>query len=245
MLLQSEQRYGVRAPPLPKPVRPRPELETDLYSVVSGSLAVHEALQQSTLSGTRRNGDLNVLINDLSSPVVQSLPYKQLLEDKLAKQKREPKRAEIAKLVPEDQYFLHFHSLRAAGELLDLSVDWGDSLLRLFAVTAQDNRVQQKFDEQLCLRRDPLTKLFADGVVSEMALTGSDPFLFTGTDLTLILRLKQPELFQKSAEAWLAEAKDRHPDLIEQEFNYRGHEWPPATRPIASSVRSSRRTGTT
>jgi hypothetical protein len=223
VLLQSEQRYGVRAPPLPKPIRPRPELETDLYSVVSGSLAVHEALQQSTLSGSRRNGDLNVLINDLSPPVVQSLPYKQLLEDKLVKQKREPKRAEIAKLVPEDQYFLHFQSLRAVGELLDLSVDWGGSLLRLFMVTAQDNRVQQKFDEQLCLRRDPLTKLFADGVVSEMALTGSDPFLFTGTDLTLILRLKRPELFQKSAQVWLAEAKDRHPDLIEQEFNYRGH----------------------
>jgi hypothetical protein len=223
VLLQSEQRYGVRAPPLPKPVRPRPELETDLYSVLSGSLAVHEALQQSTLSGGRRNGDLNVLINDLSPPVVQSLPYKQLLEDKLAKQKREPHRADIAKLVPEDQYFVHFHSLRAAGELLDLGVDWGDSLLRLFTVTAQDNRVQQKFDEQLCIRRDPLTKLFSDGVVAEMALTGSDPFVFTGTDLTLILRLKRPDLFQKLAASWLAEAKDRHPDLVEQEFNYRGH----------------------
>ena len=164
-----------------------------------------------------------MLINQLSPPTMQSLPYRQLLDEKRAKQQREPKRADIARLVPEDQYFLHFHSFRAAGELLDLTVDWGDSLLRLFRVTAQDNRVQQKFDEQLCLRRDPLTKLFADGVVAEMAVTGSDPFVLEGTDLTLILRLKQPELFQKAADAWLTETKDSHPDLVQQDFNYRGH----------------------
>ncbi len=164
-----------------------------------------------------------MLINQLTPPTMQSLPYRQLLDEKLAKDKRQPKRADIARLIPEDQYFLHFHSLKAAGEVLDLSVDWGDSLLRLFTVTAQDNRVQQKLEEQLCLRRDPLTKLFAGGAVSELAIAGSDPFVLEGTDVTLILRLKKPELFQAAADAWLAETKQQHPDLVEQEFNYRGH----------------------
>jgi hypothetical protein len=223
VLLQSEQRYGVRAPALPKPIRQQADLESDLYGVVTGSLAVQETLQAATLSGAHRNGDLNVLINQVVPPTIQSLPYRQLLDEKLAKQKRAPKRADIARLVPEDQYFLQFHSLQAAGELLDVTVDWGDSLLRLFRVTAQDNRVQQRLEEQLCLRRNPLTRLFADGVVSELAITGADPFVLEGTDMTLILRLKQPELFQKAADAWLAETKDRHPDLVQQDFNYRGH----------------------
>jgi hypothetical protein len=222
VLLQSRQRYGVPAPPLPKPPHEHVDLEADLYDVASGSLAVHETLQPATLSGARRNGDLNVLINQLSPPTLQSLPYEKLLQDR-KKEGREPKRAEIAKLVPEDQFFFHFRSFNAASELLDLTVDWGDSLLRLFRVTAQDNRVRQKLDEQLCLRRDPLGKLFGDGVVSELAVTGSDPFVLEGTDVTMILRLKQPELFQKSADSWLAETKDRHPDLVQQEFNYRGH----------------------
>jgi hypothetical protein len=39
----------------------------------------------------------------------------------------------------------------------------------------------------------------------------------------VILRLKQPELFQQKADEWLAQAKQRHPDLAEREFNFRGH----------------------
>ena len=43
VLLQSEQRYGVRAPALPKPIRQRADFETDLYGVVTGSLAARDA----------------------------------------------------------------------------------------------------------------------------------------------------------------------------------------------------------
>jgi hypothetical protein len=221
-LLQSKERYGVTPPKLDKPERNESEVEASLYDALTGSLAIQEALQREVLSGKSRVGDLNIHISELKPPPLQSLPYGKLLEEKKAKNIL-PRVQPITRLIPEDQYFLHFNSMQSAGELFDLVNDWGNSLFRLFSIRAQDNRLQAKMDEQLCLRRGPLTRLFADGVVTEMAITGGDSFVLEGTDVTIVFRLKRPEVFRKLAEEWLAEAKKKHSNLVEREFNYRGH----------------------
>lgn len=223
VLLQSRSRYGINPPPLVAPAPERAAVEADLYDMLTGSLAVQAALQQQTLGGGGHVGDLDTHISQLSPPRLQSLDYARLLEEKRTRDKVEPKPHEIARLVPEDQYFLHFNSMQSAGELMDLARGWGDSLLRMFTLHAQDNRVPEKLEEQLCLNRDALTRLFADAVVSELAVTGSDPFVLEGTDVTILLHLQRPDVFQKSADEWLARAKAKHPDLSEREFNYRGH----------------------
>ena len=74
---------------------------------------------------------------------MRSLPYKHLLEKK-TEEGIEPAVHEIARLVPEDQYFVHFNSMNSLGELLDLSSKWGNNLLRLFTIRAQDQRLQAK-----------------------------------------------------------------------------------------------------
>lgn len=223
VLLQSEARYGVTPPQIPKAAPQRSELETDLYQVFTGSLAIQESLQREALSTTGRSGDLNVHISTLSPPLIKSLPYKELLEPKPGRPRVEPKPHEIARLVPEDQYFLHFHSMQSLGELLDLTNDWGDNLLRLATVRAKDQQVESKLEEQLCVRRNLLTRLFADAVISELAVTGADPFVQEGTDVTIIFRVKQPAILRKAAAGWLDEARKKHRDLVEAEFNYRGH----------------------
>lgn len=222
-LLQSKARYGVDPPPIPKQARNQADLETDLYEIFTGSLAIQESLQRETLSNVSRLGDHNRHVSTLSPPNLRSLDYEKLLKEKLERDQVEPNTHEIAKLIPGDQYLLHFNSIKSLGETLDLASDWGDSLLRLYTVQAQDNRLQQKFEEQLCVRRGTLEELFAHHVISEVAITGADPFLLEGTDLTVIFHVAQPALFQKEVSAWLAETRREHPDLVEREFNYRGH----------------------
>jgi len=222
-LLQSRARYGVNPPAIPKAMPGGEELETNLYQFASGSLAIQESLQREALSSRARVGELSRHISTLSPPNLKSLPYKELLEEKRTREKIEPAVHELAKLVPEDQYFLHFNSMRSLFELLDFSTQWGDSLLRLFTVRAQDPQTQAKLEDQLCVRRDPLMQLFAAAVISEVALTGADPFVREGTDVTMIFRLKQPELFRKAAAGWLEDVRKKRPDMEHQEFNYRGH----------------------
>jgi hypothetical protein len=223
VLLQSRDRYGVTPPRLEK-IRPdRAELESGLYDLTTGSLAVQESLQHHALEGGPWQGDLDLHISELTPPQLRLADYAKLLEQKAAR-KLLPKPHEAAKLVPEDQYFLHFNSLKAATQLQDLVSDWGNSLLRLFTVRADDHRLREEFEEQLCLRRDPLLQLFADAVVTEFAMTGGDPFFLEGTDVTVLFRVARPAVFQKAAGEWLAETKKRHPDLVEREFHYRGHQ---------------------
>ncbi|MBN2475599.1 MAG: hypothetical protein JXB62_13385 [Pirellulales bacterium] len=223
-ILQSQARYGVTPPPIPQGTPNATALETDLYQVVTGSMAIQDSLQRAALSTGGRMGDLNTHVSTLRPPTVRSLPYEKLLEEKRTKEKIEPKVHEMSRMVPQDQYFAHFNSMQSLGELLDLSSQWGNNLLRLFTVRAQDQRLQPKLEDQLCLRRDPLTKLFADQVIEEVGFTGADPFVLEGTDVTLILRLKQPELFDKAAAGWLDEVRGKYPQMVSRTFNYRGHE---------------------
>jgi hypothetical protein len=222
-LLQSQARHGVTPPPLPKPALGEPELEANLYHTFTSAAAVQEALQRSALTQGPRSNDLTVHIGQLSGPNLQSLPYEQLLAKK-KEQNILPQVQDVARLIPQDQYCLQFRSLETAGSLNDLSTDWGDSLLRLFNVTSRDNRTQEKLEDQLILRRDLLSRLFADAVISDFALTGSDPFVVEGTDFTVLLRLTKPDVFDKTAEGWLDQARTRFKDALqEREFNYRGH----------------------
>jgi hypothetical protein len=222
-LLQSQARYGVAPPPIAKLTADRTALETDLYEFITGSMAIQDAMQRETLTNGRGVADLNTHISTLRPPAVRSLPYEKLLEEKRTREKIEPKVHTVARLVPADQYFVHFRSMQSLGELLDLSSQWGNNLLRLFTLRAQDQRLRAKLEDQLCLRREPLEGLFADGVIEEVAVTGADPFVQEGTDLTMIFRLKQPEAFHKAAAGWLAEVRKKYPELVSREFNYRGH----------------------
>ncbi|MFO7906741.1 MAG: hypothetical protein R6U98_29060 [Pirellulaceae bacterium] len=222
VMLQSKVRYGVDPPPIPKAARHQKEqTEIGLYHTFSGGLALQQSLQLEALQGEKTQGDLTTHVSQLQPPRIRSLDYQSLIEKK-RKEGVKPRRHELARYVPEDQYLLYFNSMEAANELLDFSEKWGESLLRMFTVSARDHHLREKYQDQLCVRLDPLARLFADDVVSELAVTGSDFFLAQGSDITLILRLERPEVFRKAAEQWGSEVKEKHPNVIQREVNYRG-----------------------
>ena len=222
-LLQSKARYGVDPPPIPKQMLSATTLETELYEMFTGSLAIQESLQRQTLSGSSPAADHNTHISTLSPPQLRSLDYEQLLKKKREEDQIEPRIHEISRLVPADQYFLHFNSMKSLNEAIDLASQWGDNLLRLYTLQAQDNRLRAKLEEQLCLEHDALERLFAEKIATQAAITGSDPYQLEGTDVTVIFRVADAVLFNKEAESWAAQIRQKHPGLVEQDFNYRGH----------------------
>jgi hypothetical protein len=223
-LLQSKARYGVNPPPIPKRMPDKTSLETGMYQLFSGSLEMQESLQRQSLSAGSGIGDLNTHISALRPPALKSNDYEKLLKDRIESTNIEPLVHEISKLIPAEQYFLHFHSMKSLGEALDLTKQWGNSLLRLYTVKAQDNRLVEKISEQLCLPRDELDQLFADGVVTEVAITGTDPFFLEGTDLSVIFRVADADIFTKETNAWVEASKRHFPGIVSQSFNYRGHQ---------------------
>lgn len=223
-LLQSRARYGVKPPSIPKRMPDRSTLEAQLYRFSTGSLAIQEALQHATLSAGSTVGDLNRHISSVSPPQLKSLDYEELLKKKRVEEQVEPHVHPTSRLVPEDQYFVHFRSIESLGELLDLADEWGASLLRLATVRAQDSQVRAKLEDQLCLRWDPMHDLFADGVIRSVTVTGADPFVLEGADVTLVFEVQEAEPFDAAAAAWLDETRQRYPQMVSREFNYRGHQ---------------------
>ncbi|TWT44666.1 hypothetical protein RAS1_10810 [Phycisphaerae bacterium RAS1] len=220
-LLQSKQRYGVTPPPLPSPASESKQVESSLYSFFSGSLAIQESLQRQSF-GARGDAPQETHISSLTSPVVRTTDYAALLEKRKAAGGPPPERIELARAIPGDQYMLHVRSFDAARELFDLGDDWGGSLLRLMSVTARDDRLQDRFETQLIAPRSGVSQLFAENAVSEMALSGSDTALRDGSDLTIVFRVKRPDLFDAASATWLEAARAADPRIELREFNYRG-----------------------
>ena len=222
-LLQSQARYGVLPPPLPVPPIDRSKLETNLYQVLTGSYAIQEALQREILSGGSLPGELSMHISQLSPPALKSLPYKELLEKSGPPRRSSPRWPMSRPWSPRTSTCCRSTRCGRWASSWTCSTQWGGSLLRLCTVHAIDQRLEQKLEDQLCLRRDVLTRLFGDAVIGELAVTGADPFVNEGTDVTMIFRVKQPAAFRAAAAGWLAAARRARPDLTEAEFNYRGH----------------------
>src|SRR4029077_1421932 len=63
---------------------------------------------------------------------------------------------------------------------------------------------------------------FYDLVVSEAAVTGSDLFLREGSDVTLLFRFKQPEVFRARMDGFLANAQRAHPSAEKKSGKYLG-----------------------
>lgn len=223
VLLQSRERYGVAPPELSRTANSADSgTEFGLYHTFSGGLALQQALQYQTLKSGPNVGDLNIHISKLPVPNLRSLEYEKLIAKK--KEQGVPAKVNsLARLVPADHYLLHFKSMAAANELMELSTQWGESLLRMFTVNAREQNLREKYEFQLCVRRDPITKLFADKVIGEVAVSGSDFFIEEGTDVTLLFKLLKPDVFEQATANWLAEVRKTRPDVQVRQFNYRGH----------------------
>ncbi len=200
-LLQSKARYGVDPPPISRQAVSGTSLEKEIYELFTGSLAIQQSMQRRALSESRTIGDHNIPISSLGPPAVRSPDYAALLKKKRSEDKVEPQPHEITRLVPAEQYFLQFNTMQSLSEAMDLASQWGDHLLRLYTLQAQDNRVREKLEEQVGLSREVLEQLFSEGTVTEVAVTGSDPYQLEGTDITVILRVADHVLFQKAAGA--------------------------------------------
>ena len=196
-----------------------PERNADLFSLFTGALAVQESLQLDTMAadtgaGNSRIADRSletVKIADLAGPKVKSHPWGEMLAAQSVA-KRTLEVSQLAKCVPEDQYFVLFGSMNKlleAGEGGDL---WGAHLFSQATRSAQTHRTTARLKTQLAVETDPLTRPFYDMVVDEVALTGSDLYFRMGSDVTLLFRIKQPEVFRLQMDGFLTSAEQSRSD---------------------------------
>ncbi len=196
-----------------------PDRNVDLFAVFTGALAVQESLQLDTMRAVSRDGENRmgnpkyetINVSALVGPTVKSHPWgKMLAAQNLAGNK--PEVSELAMCVPEDQYFVLFSSV---GKLLEVSEAgdlWGAHMFSQAARSAQTHQTTKRLKNQLAIQTDPLSRPFYDMVVDEVAITGSDLDFRVGSDITLLFKIKQPEVFRLRMDSFLQEAQKSGPD---------------------------------
>lgn len=206
--------------------------QVDLFSVFTGALAVQESLQLDRMRvpprlrpGIEPPRQKIIDIARLHGPTIKSHPWKRMLGDK------KPSIGSLARMVPEDFYFVQFRSLSKMLDLLDEGDLWSLHLFDQARRDARTQRVGERLRRQLAVKANRLLRPFYDGVVEEVALTGSDLFVAEGSDVTLLFRAKQADVLKKRMDGFLDEVLKTRPDAKRTEGEYLRHQYVHVTTP--------------
>ena len=196
----------------------------DLFNLFSGSLAVQESLQLDAMRpGSSVNGpdgstnsEATIEVAKLTGPTVSSHPWHDMLKG------QQPKFSVLANYVPADQYYIRFKSVSRMLDVID-----GGNLFTKHLYTQSGEQgfardTEQRLRTQLAVETNSLSRPFYDLVVKEIAITGSDPFVNEGSDVTLLFGYEQDVVFQTQMNAYLAAAEKETAKVTRREEVWEG-----------------------
>jgi hypothetical protein len=194
------------------------ERHQQLYELTTGAAAVTESLQLERMLGQRRKeGPRDVDVAKVPGIDIAGHDWKTMMAGKT------PDPEPLARLVPHDNYYLHFKRFSKQVELGDFLDQWGTTAARAFEVRSADNRLKERYEKQLCIRSSVLGRTFGPFVIKGLAVTGSDPYFREGTDVAVIFHVVNPDLFKAGVEPYLTEARKEFGDrLREGKDDYHG-----------------------
>src|SRR6185369_3544839 len=95
-----------------------------------------------------------------------------------------------------DQHVVFFPSFSAMTELMDEADTDGTPILQLLEPRAEDANSRGRYQKQLCLELNEISRMLGPRVIDSVAFTGSDPYLRTGTDVGVLFETRSPALLQ-------------------------------------------------
>jgi hypothetical protein len=213
-------KYGVASPSLGDPGRTggvRIRDHQQLYETTTGSAAIAESLQTERLltRDYRDSGHRSIDIDKVTGIDIAQHPWSKMMAGK------SPDAEPLANLVPHDNYYLAFKSIRKFIEMGELADQWGTSLIRAYEVHSRDYQLKQRYERQLCLRSTVLGKTLGPLVIHGVAVTGSDSYLREGSDVTVLFHVVNRKLFLAAVETFIQEARQEWRErLKETKENY-------------------------
>jgi len=182
-------RLGDGAVQLPRnPARTDSDLEQS-YGLLSGGRALSENLQLDRLiPAALDDGAETVAVADIEGITVREFDWKPLLGD------ADPELDPLARLVPADQHAVFFPSFAALVELVDEASELGAPLLTVFEERSQNAGTRTRYERQLCMELDAVARIFGPMAIKSVAITGSDPYLRTGSDVAVLFEVVDAEL---------------------------------------------------
>ncbi len=216
--------YGKRAdaqPPTPTRAFDNGDRFARTYELVSGGRAVSENLQLERVVRETRPEPAAVEISKIPGITVKEIDWGPLVRD------LHPALDPLAEWIPADQHVVFFPTFAAAEVVADQAEVQGTPILYMAEPRMEDAKTTERYQRQLGLSLSGLGRLLGPKVVRSVALTGSDPYFRTGTDVAVLFEADKPEVLENLllAQVKLSSAKTPEAKDVQGEANglaYRG-----------------------
>ena len=176
------------------------------YDLFTGGRAVSENLQLDRMMRSDSGGEQpTVDVNKIDGISVPEIDWKPLVKD------LKPKLDPLAALIPADQHVVFFPTFSAAVRTADEADSAGTPVLRLAEPRSEDARTAKRYERQLCLSMTGLGRLLGPHVAQSVALTGSDPYFRTGTDVAVLFEARNPAMLETLLSAQISVKAAREP----------------------------------
>ncbi|MGF1581217.1 MAG: hypothetical protein ACFCD0_17770 [Gemmataceae bacterium] len=204
-------KYGVTTSSFGSRTVPDYALDRRMYDLASGSAAITESLQlRRLLRPTDSREERSIPIGNVGTITSPDLDWDEILKDKT------PKLEAMAQVIPENFYYVRFRDFDKLAGFLDVAEKWGAPLLWAFEPHHREYRLRERYETQLCLPTKLLAKELGDGAMESLAVAGSDPYLRDGSDVTIIVRTKNPRGFLNVVDGMIERNRKRFDNQIQR-----------------------------
>jgi hypothetical protein len=175
------------------------------FELFSGGRAVSENLQLDRVMAQTAWGEESVALSNISSITIREMDWEPLIKG------AKPELDSLASYVPFDQHVVFFPSFAAMTALLDEADLHGTPMLRWLEPRSEDAYTRERYQKQLCLELNDLSRLLGPQVIKSVAFTGSDPYLRTGSDVGILFEAKSAAVLMSYFKARRAEVRAANP----------------------------------
>ena len=163
----------------------------DTFALITGGRALSENLQLDRALPTTEEAKETISLKSIRGLEVREYEWEPLVKG------LSPETDPLAKLIPDDQHVLFLPSFEAMNSLAQIATKHGVPILNLAEPRAEDARILIRYEQQLGLSLDRAARLLGNSVIDSVAITGSDPYFPTGTDLAVLLEAEDPEMLKQ------------------------------------------------
>ncbi len=163
----------------------------DTFALLSGGRALSENLQLDRVLPTTLGAEETVALKSIRGVNVREYEWEPLVKG------LNPPTDPLAKLIPDDQHVLFFSRFEDMVSLARNATKHGVPIFNLAEPRAEDAMTQARYERQLGLSLDRVAQLLGKTVIDSVAITGSDPYFRTGTDLAVLLEAKHPKVLKQ------------------------------------------------
>ncbi|HKQ38869.1 MAG TPA: hypothetical protein VJ063_12380, partial [Verrucomicrobiae bacterium] len=187
------------------------------FELFSGGRAISENLQlDRDLRAVVGSAESTVDVASLRGITTREMDWEPIVKG------LQPKKDFLAAFVPADQHAVFFPSFTSMTTLMDEADRQGTPVLQWLEPRSEDAYTRERYQKQLCLELNQVSRLLGPQVINSIAMTGSDPYLRTGSDVGILFEVKSPAVLKSYLTAQQAEAKKSVPSAEAVSGNIEG-----------------------